>query len=207
MTDLNDLTDLTPKAGLAGLARGVAVLAMEGRRDRYFKHHTPTHFFYTDGRGVRRKQTIPMWTLDQAVAFINELLPDARAAGWNLALNGSVLYKGQSDNDVDVIAHPMVKRGVGLIADTATEPYELLLAISQTLQPSVDDLRAVLVKHGLRPKWTVEEVHDFWRKAGSLDEKHVEVWLWTGVWRADAGHESDLTDVWTVKRVDLFIMR
>ena len=94
------------------------------------------------------------WSLVDAVALINDLLPDAQAAGWGLGLHGSVLYRGASAHDLDVIAYPM---------DTS-KPL------------SIDSLHAVLIRHALKITMTREYVHDHWREKGSTDTKHVEIW-------------------------------
>lgn len=144
--------------------------------------------YYTDTRGVRRERYVPAWTLHgtdvtpSAVALINELLPDAQAAGWGLGLTGSVLYSGESANDLDMIAYPMCKTGEG---------------------PSVIALGNVFWRHGFRGRWTVEEVHAHWREEGSLDTKHVEVWWTTDFLRRQAGYPP----LGGAKRVDLFILR
>ena len=45
-----------------------------------------------------------MWTLESALLLIRLIYPVALRAGYNLHLGGSVMYSGQSVNDLDIIA-------------------------------------------------------------------------------------------------------
>lgn len=94
-----------------------------------------------------------MWTLESALAMCRLLEALAEPAGWHIALGGSVLRDGASSNDLDLIAYPRNK---------TTSLYE--------------DLEEVLHDAGFRCTVNADEVHEFWRAAGSTDTKHVEVW-------------------------------
>jgi hypothetical protein len=45
--------------------------------------------------------------LDSALTFIRELHPVLHKAGFAAALTGSVLIKGESDNDLDLVIYPL----------------------------------------------------------------------------------------------------
>lgn len=110
----------------------------------------------------------PDWSLDDARAFIDKIREAVKPAGWEVGLAGSVLEKGASKKDLDVILFPRQKVG----------PLDL------------EGLRTALKTiPGFYPSTTVEQIHAYWRKHGSADTKHVEVWRHR-VWR----------------RVDLMIM-
>lgn len=46
------------------------------------------------------------WDLGGALAYIRELQPKTMAVGWCILLGGSVLNKGYSANDLDLLAYP-----------------------------------------------------------------------------------------------------
>lgn len=50
------------------------------------------------------KEETKMWTLESSLVFIRKLIPIAEAYGWNLLLDGSILSKGYSDKDLDIVA-------------------------------------------------------------------------------------------------------
>lgn len=130
---------------------------------------------------IKRRQLEKTWSLVDAVSLINELLPEAQAAGWGLGLHGSVLYRGYSSADVDVIAYPLQKRADAL--------------------PRLEDLQGVLDGHGFRLKWDVADVQAYWRVKGILDEKRVQVYWTVDNMRIDR-HMRPLG----MRRLDLFIM-
>ena len=126
-----------------------------------------------------------MWTLDEALTLIRELNPLLVKAGWYLGLTGSVLIKGHSEKDLDLIAYPL---------NTAKVDREWLY-------------RVLVHSGGLTMKWDVASIHGFWKQAAKraarededtgpnwmtthpIDSKHVEGW-----------HTED------GKRIDLFIL-
>lgn len=95
------------------------------------------------------------WTLEQALPFLRELDPHLRTVGYSCALGGSVLHKEPEveRHDLDVIVFP-----------------------TNSNNRDVDALRGVLVGLG----WTLtapeHKVKSIWRRKGSTDSKHVEVW-------------------------------
>lgn len=83
-------------------------------------------------------------------------------AGWHFALAGGVLLNGESDHDLDLIAFPRCSVAANRKA-----------------------LRAVLRECGWHLRMQAWELHRFWRRKGSADRKHVEVWKTTDGRRVD----------------------
>ena len=106
------------------------------------------------------------WTIEEALAFIRDLQVVVKPTGFNLGLLGSVLYNGRSRHDLDLVVFP-----------------------SHSEYLAYTDLEEVLVLFGLKRVADCEKVHQVWRKFGSSDTKHVEVWSWGK------------------KRVDLFFLK
>jgi hypothetical protein len=49
------------------------------------------------------------WTLEEAVSFVNSLHEFLFPLGFGIALTGSVLTKGYSEKDIDLIVYPLKK--------------------------------------------------------------------------------------------------
>jgi hypothetical protein len=94
------------------------------------------------------------WTLDDGLALVRKLEPELTKAGWFVALGGSVLLKGHSDNDLDLALIPLDKSSVNHNA-----------------------FRKVLTQHGFRLIWKRHEIARFWYRQNSNDTKHVETWV------------------------------
>ena len=107
------------------------------------------------------------WDIDKARALIEPLIKDMWAAGFFIGIAGSVFTKGKSTKDLDLILSPLTTEHVDINA-----------------------AKAVLKAAGLTPFVSRELVTARWRKAGSLDEKHVEVWL---------THDEERIDVFFLK--------
>ncbi len=97
------------------------------------------------------------WTLETAIPFIKDLRRQLKPIGFSVGLTGSVLTHGVSTKDLDIIVFP----------DSTRHPLR-----SQGLLK----LNTALEKLGLKLRWDMERVHAAWRKQGSDDTKHVEVW-------------------------------
>lgn len=96
-----------------------------------------------------------MWTLESGVAFVRRLQLVASYAGYEVALAGSVLTRGRSSKDLDVVLFPRSTSVVNL-----------------------EGLRILLTSTGiLRLAHDRDTVTARWRRIGSDDEKHVEVWV------------------------------
>jgi hypothetical protein len=105
-----------------------------------------------------------IWDMAQARDFIDKVRAVVQPAGWHVALTGSVFWRGESAKDLDLILFPHHKTG----------PLDL------------DGLRAALLTiPKFLPHVPVEQMHAYWRKIGSPDTKHVEVWLYRGCRRVD----------------------
>ncbi len=98
-----------------------------------------------------------MWRLDEAVALVRRLAGKLPEVGYYPGLTGSVLFEGQSNNDLDVILYPTTK---------GEQPADLL--------------KITLTGMGFNFRHGVEVVHAKWRKKRSKDTKHVEVWEFNG---------------------------
>jgi len=94
-----------------------------------------------------------MWTLAEGVHLCRRLERRLTPAGFAIALTGSILLKGKSYKDLDLVVYPLSTKSVQIPLC-----YEALRLV------------------GLLPLVPVERVHARWRKLGSEDTKHVEVW-------------------------------
>ncbi len=92
------------------------------------------------------------WSRRQSLNLIKKLEPRLAAIGWHVALAGSVLTKGQSDKDLDLIVYPHCSEEIDFSA----------------IDVVFQDLKWRQIR-------TTEQMHRHWRKIGSLDEKYVTV--------------------------------
>jgi len=102
------------------------------------------------------------WTLEDGLSVLRNIHAPLASAGFGIALGGSLLYRGHSKKDIDVIIFPMRKGAV-----------------------KVDAAFVVLEFLGWTRWFSVETVQARWRKIGSADTKHVEVWKTPDGRRAD----------------------
>lgn len=100
----------------------------------------------------------PKWTLNEAVAFLTDLAGHLEPCGMGVGLMGSVLTKGESRKDLDVILYPM----------DSSKPYPWEVTSS------------ALKGYGLELLVDTDSVHQRWRKLGSQDEKIVQIWSYKG---------------------------
>jgi hypothetical protein len=107
-----------------------------------------------------------LWTLGDATVFVRALSDVLKFAGYEVALGGSVLKNGRSMNDLDVILFPRT-------------------TVSQDLEAAAKAMK----EWGMTKRHDKDFVQRVWRKQGSKDEKHVEIWEYKD------------------KRVDLFFLR
>jgi hypothetical protein len=94
-----------------------------------------------------------MWHLYDASMFAQTIIPPLREAGWGCALGGSVLEHGWSGHDLDLVVFPRNTNSINRVL-----------------------LDRVFFDAGMRLVHSVQTVHAGWRKQGSFDQKHVEVW-------------------------------
>jgi hypothetical protein len=100
------------------------------------------------------------WRLQDAVELIEELRPELESVGWTLGLTGSVLFRGESTKDLDLIVYPL----------------------NASIENNKELVRDVLIRHRFRLFLTKAELAEKWKtQAGSTDTKHVEVY--TGRYR------------------------
>jgi len=71
----------------------------------------------------------PMWTREQAFWVLERLELIMASMGAHVALNGSVLYRGSSEKDLDVIIYPHNKQ-----QEELWETYPLKMAIKKFFQ-------------------------------------------------------------------------
>jgi DNA polymerase/3'-5' exonuclease PolX len=107
-----------------------------------------------DGRLERIKvaKAKRSWTIEEAIKFSSEL-EEHLGGVYHVALAGSVLTKGTSSKDIDVIIFPHTN-GEGRL----------------------DDIRERLTSFEMILKVDHEKVKEKWREGGSKDTKMVEIW-------------------------------
>lgn len=104
------------------------------------------------------------WTWGDCQVFVKELRLVALGAGYAVALAGSVLYRGESKKDLDIVLFPLG----GTDRD-------------------LDRLKAALKSYGMVLELAEAEVKAQWlRDYDSRDTKHVEIW------KAPDGRRVDL---------------
>lgn len=110
--------------------------------------------------------------MDEALIFCRMLNLSLRTVGANasVALAGSVLMKGESKKDLDLILFPYTSVGY-----------------------NVGKLKNDLACIGMKCVFDRAFVTEMWRKQGSDDSKHVEVWTFA-------------VGEWAGKRVDFFFL-
>lgn len=107
-----------------------------------------------------------MWSGSEAIAFAR-LLETGLSPHYHVALGGSCLFSG-SDHDLDLLVYPH--------DSSAGDRDQQLIVVALVLQ-----------ELGLRRTREVAQIHKYWRKHGSNDEKQVEVW-YLGDRRVDIIH-------------------
>ncbi len=96
----------------------------------------------------------PRWTLEQALELVRSLNERLLEVGYVVALTGSVLFKGESNKDLDLLIYPMT-----------------------TEHQDKTKVAAKLKELGLLQVSRAEQVQERWKKMrGSNDKKHVEIW-------------------------------
>jgi len=96
------------------------------------------------------------WTLDEALTFCREL--QKYIVGFSVGMTGGVLHKGNSCKDLDIIVFPN----------------------STALHLDPQGLRLQFIEFGMRCMLNRDQVRAEWKKQGSEDTKHVEVWNYKG---------------------------
>lgn len=102
-----------------------------------------------------------VWTRRRAIPLLQRLWAHL-APEFHCALTGSVLYRGSSGKDLDIVVYP-----------------------SKTRDHKLEVLHEKLRSFGWALQFTTEQIHEKWRARGNLDEKRVEVWRTRGGHRVD----------------------
>jgi hypothetical protein len=110
---------------------------------------------------MRESQKLPAdgskdrpWTLDEALDFVRCLQLHLAQLFYGVGLTGSVVMKGESTNDLDVIIFPWT-----------------------TTEQSYSSLMLAFREHGMRRRFSRPSVQRTWIQRGSHDKKHVEIWV------------------------------
>lgn len=101
--------------------------------------------------------TMSKWTLDEGLEVVRWFTPILAKVGFSIGLTGSVLTKGESNKDLDIIVYPLC-----------------------TDRGGVAEAKIALVLGGAECKYGRFTVTNAWREKGSLDNKHVEIWTYKG---------------------------
>ncbi len=102
------------------------------------------------------------WTSEEGLTFVRALQEALAPLGFNVGLTGSVLLKGESTNDIDVIVYP---HNAGKI--------------------DMGPVKAALEDFGLKLLADRIRVANVWARNGSTDTKHVEAWETEGGKKVD----------------------
>lgn len=94
-----------------------------------------------------------MWSLENVIVVARKLAFDLRVAGWGIGICGSVLVKGMSRKDADIILFPL-----------------------NANHRDVESAKLVLTKYGMTCIFDEAFIKEMWKKRGSDDTKHVEAW-------------------------------
>lgn len=96
----------------------------------------------------------PMWTLEEAQQVLARVAIPMNQAGIGVGLTGSVLTRGESKNDLDLVLYPLT---------TALDRWPVIAS-------------KVLAEEGFELVVAAYKVKVAWRNQGSSDDKLVEVW-------------------------------
>lgn len=94
------------------------------------------------------------WRMREALVFVRALSRHLDPVAYHVALTGSVLTRGRSTHDLDVVLYPR----------------------STEAPLGLEKVFAALEGFGMKRTFSRETVARAWRFGGSQDEKHVEVW-------------------------------
>lgn len=98
------------------------------------------------------------WTLEQGVEACRVIQAAVQPLGFHVGLAGSVLTKGSSTKDLDVIVYPH----------------------NRTERPPVEEVHDALREIGVKLTWDRKFIDEIRVKKGSTDTKHVEAFLYQG---------------------------
>ncbi len=100
----------------------------------------------------------PLWHERDAIELATFLDSEYGLAGvgWHVAIAGGVMRRGWSMHDLDLVVYPHCR--------------------TTGRAPSFEAARDYLRRLGWRLHVDKASMHKYWRKKGSKDRKHVEVW-------------------------------
>jgi hypothetical protein len=96
--------------------------------------------------------------LDDAIDMIRNIEDVLVPVGYHVGLRGSVLLKGESENDLDIIVYPH--------DSTNADPRARIAALERL---------------GMRRTRSIWESWLHWGNKGSRDGKMIEIWDWNGI--------------------------
>lgn len=105
------------------------------------------------------------WTLELGVNFVRDLNVATELVGFHCALCGSVLHKGESSKDLDLVIFPM-----------------------STAKVDLEALQQCLKDQGLKLKFSRAFIASIWERKGRLDQKNVDAWELPDGRRVDIFH-------------------
>ena len=143
-------------------------LLLEGDYDPTDDHEGPDSsrgLIEARKRELRKILSSKTWWLEEAVWFVRYIQSWVEPYRYHAGMVGSVLTKGYSINDLDMVLYPASTKALYSREPLGVVPREYL--------------PTVLHKAGMVRVFDRAFVTEQWRKAGSDDEKHVEVWKCT----------------------------
>lgn len=93
------------------------------------------------------------WTREEALEVCAAIEVPLKKVGWAIALSGSLLTKGKSTKDFDLIVYPYTTANADKMA-----------------------VKTLLLSMGFTCVHEEAVVKETWKRLGSSDTKHVEVW-------------------------------
>ena len=106
-----------------------------------------------------------MWNLEEAIDFSRSLEEVLVPVGFHCGISGSVLIKGHSDDDLDLVVYPHSSGNI-----------------------CIDDLYNSFDAIGMILKSSRSKVTETWEGKGSSDMKNVEIWHTPEGKRVDVFH-------------------
>lgn len=102
-----------------------------------------------------------MWIEREAIELCKELWPHMEERGFYIGITGSILYRGWSGHDLDLIVYPHDASSIDAV-DT------------------VETVRTALTDFGFELEFNHGYVRQRWAERGSTDTKYLEVYSWKG---------------------------
>lgn len=110
----------------------------------------------------RESRKFAPWTFQEGVDFVRDINSHLQKANCHAGITGSVLYKGYSAKDLDLIIYPR-----------------------DATKTSRSMAHENLIEAGLTHWIPTSTVHETWRSKGSSDDKQVDIWITSDNHRVD----------------------